>query len=268
MFLADIHTHSVNSPDGESPVDAMCRSAIEKKLDCIAVTDHCEIDLYKKDRCEELLGSSWHDTEAAQGTFEGKLEILKGVELGNALYDTALAWKTVKRRPYDLVLGSLHHPTGVEDFAFIDFNKTDVSPLMDLYFDELEQLVDWGRFDVLTHITYPLRYINGIFHMNVDIRRYERRLRAVYKKLIENGKGLEINTSGLRQPYGVTMPDLWCLKLYRDEGGTVVTVGSDAHTAADVGANIADGLKLAKEAGFAQYTFYRQRKPVSVKIDV
>ena len=246
----------------------MCESAIEKNLSYIAVTDHCEIDLYEKERCETLLRQSYFDMLKAQNVFGSELGILKGIELGNALYDTALAKKAAERLPYDLILGSLHHPTGVEDFAFIDFKLTAVKPLLDLYFDEMEELVDWGCFDILAHITYPLRYINGMYKMNINIREYENKLKRIYAKLIEQGKGLEINTSGLRQSYGLTMPDLWCLRLYREAGGSIVTIGSDAHTAKDIGANIIDGLRLAKEAGFENYCIYRQREPFYIKIEV
>jgi histidinol-phosphatase (PHP family) len=268
LILADLHTHSNNSPDGETSVAELCESAVAKKLSYIGITDHCEIDLYQKDRYEMRLKQSYLDMLRAQDIYDGRIEILKGVELGNALNDRILAEKVAGSLPYDVILGSLHHPVGIDDFAFLDFNKISPKELLDTYYDEIEKMVDWGCFDVLAHLTYPLRYINGNYKCNVDIMDFSEKIKSIFVKLIAKGKALEINTSGLRQPYGLTMPDLWGVRLFHEMGGTMITIGSDAHTAKDIGANIIDGLKLAKEAGFENYCIFKQRKPISIKIDI
>jgi histidinol-phosphatase (PHP family) len=268
LNLADLHTHSDNSPDGENSVIELCEKAVAADLSTIAITDHCEIDLYQKDRYETILRQSYFDILKARDIFDGQIEVLKGIELGNALSDRVLAERVVANRPYDFILGSLHHPTGFDDFAFTDFNLVDVHKLLELYFEELEALTVWGKFDVLAHLTYPMRYINGAYNLGVDIQDYAENIKRVYAKLIQNGKGIEINTSGLRQPYGETMPDFLSIRLFREMGGSILTIGSDAHAAKDVGANLEDALRLARMAGFENYCIFRQREPVFIKIEV
>lgn len=264
----DQHIHSDNSPDAEHSVTELCISAIEKKLDVIAITDHCEIDRFEQDNYARAVRQSFFDVLKASDVFAGRLEILRGIELGNANSDWELAREVTRTHPYDLVLGSLHHIQGVDDFAFLDYKKLDSESLLASYYEELLHMVEWGQFDVLAHLTYPLRYINGEQKQNIDITRFEAPIRRVLSLCVEKGIGLEINTSGLRQPYGRTMPDLWGVRLYRSLGGTLLSVGSDAHTMQDVGAGIDDGLRLAKQAGFSNVCIWRARHPVPVPIAV
>ena len=77
---------------------------------------------------------------------------------------------------------------------------------------------------------------------------------------------LEINTSGLRQKYGDVLPSLKYVKLFRELGGEIVSVGSDAHTVADLGSGIADGAKTALEADFKYICYFKERKPNFIKI--
>jgi len=65
--------------------------------------------------------------------------------------------------------------------------------------------------------------------------------------------GIELNVSGLDKPEQNyrAHPDLPLLKLYRDCGGGIITVGSDAHKAARVGANVQAGYALLRKAGFS-----------------
>lgn len=265
-MLTDMHVHTNNSSDAEHSATKVCIGAIQKGLEIIAVTDHCEIDRYEVDGYERSVRQSFFDVLRARGIFEGKLEILQGIELGNVMCDPELAHQVIRTHPYDFVLGSLHHIKGVDDFAFLDYEKQDPKELLSAYYEEMEHMVDWGNFDVLAHITYPLRYINGEHKKGIDIRCFEGQITRVLKKAIDKGIGIELNTSGLRQAYGLTMPDFWGLSLYRDLGGSILTVGSDAHTQQDVGAGIRDGLWMAYKAGFTQTYVFRARHPVAVPI--
>lgn len=262
----DEHLHSDNSPDAEHSVVEMCISAIEKKFDVIAVTDHCEVDRFTQDGYDRSVRQSFFDMLKATDVFQGRLEILRGIELGNATCDFDLARDIVRAHPYDIVLGSLHHVKGLDDFAFLDYTALDIRRLLLSYFDEMAHMVEWGQFDVLAHLTYPLRYIVGEAHIEVDITDYEEPVKRVLQSCVARGIGLEINTSGLRQPYGHTLPGLWAVRLYRRLGGTRLSVGSDAHTMQDLGAGIETGLRLAQEAGFDSVCVWRARHPVPVPI--
>jgi histidinol-phosphatase (PHP family) len=266
-ILVDLHMHSDNSPDGVNSVIFMCEKALEKHLKYITITDHCEINAFYEDNYNLSVKHSFFDTRKAKDIFSGQLEVLNGIELGQATQDFKIAEKVVNALPYDLILASIHNIKNKVDFAFMDYNTNDPQLYFDMYLDELVEIINWGNFDVLAHITYPLRYIVGEHRLKFNLQDYEKKLSKIFIALVEAGKGLEINTSGLRQPYKELMPDLWCLKLYKQAGGKIITIGSDAHRADDIGANIEDGIKVAKSAGFNEIAVYENRKPFFISFD-
>ena len=101
-------------------------------------------------------------------------------------------------------------------------------------------------YDVLGHIIYPLRYMNRRDGNHVALERYLPQLRRIFTTVAARGRGIEVNTCR-----GETVED-WreVLTLYRDCGGKIVTLGSDAHAPADVGRGIPQAAALLKELGF------------------
>ena len=138
--------------------------------------------------------------------------------------------------------------------------------LLSRYYKELLEVAKWNRYDVLAHLTYPIRYIQGVHHIPVDLRPFDLAISEIMRFAIEHGKGIEINTSGLRQPIGETLPSLYYLKLYRKLGGEIVTVGSDAHCGADMGKGVAYGYEMLREAGFSYVAVYHNRRAQMKKI--
>ena len=112
-----------------------------------------------------------------------------------------------------------------------------------------------------------MRYIVQSGRFNTDLSRFDDVTDEIFKTLIANGKALEINTSGLRQPIGKTMPTENYVRRFRELGGKFLTLGSDAHFTEHVGAGIDDGYAIAESCGFEYVTYFENRKPVQVKIE-
>ena len=121
-------------------------------------------------------------------------------------------------------------------------------------------------FDSMAHITYPIRYMNGKHHLGVDLSRMDDLIDLTLRTLAQNGRALEINTSGLRGTIGETSPTLKYVKRFRELGGEYVTLGSDAHAAEDLGEGIQQAMELACQAGFSYFTFYKKRQPRLLQI--
>ena len=62
------------------------------------------------------------------------------------------------------------------------------------------------------------------------------------KTLIENGRGIELNCNRGNQP----LPDGKWLKIYRELGGEVITLGTDAHSTQHVGCSVRERQALLK----------------------
>ena len=80
--------------------------------------------------------------------------------------------------------------------------------------------------------------------------------------VIAEGKGIEINTSSHRYGLQDTMPSTDILKLYRDLGGKILTIGSDSHKPEHLGTYIEESKALLKEMGFQKFCTYEKMKPV------
>ncbi|MBR3754323.1 MAG: histidinol-phosphatase HisJ family protein [Clostridia bacterium] len=269
--LIDLHTHTVSSFDGHYSAAEMCEAAVNAGLSVITFTDHFDVDFFEEHRLGERQVTSYEDVTSAQAAFADKIKVLVGIEVGQGTYEPELTKKSLEKYEYDFIIGSIHNLRKTPDFCELDYtNMTldEVYGLLDKYFEEMLLLAKWNGFDTLAHLTYPLRYIMGNYGIKVDLKKYDGIVDEIFKTVIANGKALEINTSGLRQKIGVTMPTVDYVRRFKELGGEYITIGSDAHFTEHVGAGINEGFAIAKAAGFEYVTYYEKHKPVMVKITV
>lgn len=267
--LFDSHTHSENSLDGAHSVVFMVEKAVEKGVQGIAITDHCECEELEQRSCAARLRMTAMDVARAREAFGRRIIITSGIELGQPQHDYAGAQRMLEMQGYDFVLLALHRLRGRDDFYDMDFSgmsESDLHAMMLQYFAELLEIVRWGNFDSLAHLSFPLRYPLLRNNIRIDLTRYAEPVDEVLRALAESGKALELNTSGLRQGMRDTLPPAWVVHRFRELGGEMVTIGSDAHTAGEIGAGIRDGMHLLLENGFEQFAFFRDRKPVMLRI--
>ena len=265
--LIDMHTHSDNSPDGTHSPMYMCEHAVDNGLRALAITDHCEIDKFFEQKYASSVFHSYFETVKARNAFEGQLLVLIGLEIAQINSNLTLSEKIIEKYPFDFILGSVHTPRGMtQDIKEIEYDKLDVYEFMNNYFDELTELAKWPYCDSLAHITCPMRRIQGFYKIDFDFNQVSDSLDRLLLTIIENNKSLEINTSGLRQDIGKTMPDENILRRYKELGGKYITIGSDAHTAHDVGAGIEEAMKMTKRCGFDKITFYVSRQAMQIDI--
>lgn len=267
MFLTDFHTHSLCSPDGSAPLTAMAEAAQDAGIDELCLTDHC--DLLSADGKLDL-SFRWEPIEEqlalARPAFADTLPIRMGLELGEAWEDPSAAEKIVSHPELDFVIGSVHNQgraLGGIDFYYVNYNSEEVCyTALDDYFTCMEALAELDCYDVLGHVIYPLRYMNGRDGNHVTLDRYEARIRAVFCRVIAKGKGIEVNTCR-----GRSIAD-WkpILALYKDCGGTLITLGSDAHRPEDVGRGIHAAARLVKEMGFDSIAVYERHRPRLVRL--
>lgn len=174
-----------------------------------------------------------------------------GIELGEPLADLKRTEAILDAYDFDFVLGSQHKLNSLDretniDYYFYDYTGKDVGLVMDEYFDAVLELVNWGRFHALAHLTYPFRYIPEE-KRPADFSRWQDRIDAILRQLAVKGLALEINTSGLRQPGGTTHPPLSLVRRFRQLGGEFITIGADAHRPEDVGTGLEQAAALARK---------------------
>ncbi|MDR3312864.1 MAG: histidinol-phosphatase HisJ family protein [Oscillospiraceae bacterium] len=266
----DLHTHTDNSFDGNHSTTLLCETAAEKKLRAVAFTDHVEMDVYLEQHFDRTAKQSFFEIIKARSAFRGKLIVCAGVELGEPTYNLPEAEALLRQYSYDIVIGSIHNLRGRQDFWYLPYDSYDdatIAALLREYFDELLQLAAWGRFDTLAHLTYPLRYICGEHGFRVNLGDYAEQIDAILETAAHNKLALEINTSGLRQKLGKTMPEESVVRRFRELGGERITLGSDAHFAEHLGAGLEEGMELALRCGFTHMTLFQRREPIAIAIE-
>ena len=147
---------------------------------------------------------------------------------------------------------------GAFDLYFIEENTDEYyHEIIDGYMEEMAELVRWGKFDVIGHMTLPLRYINEHHHRSVTFDRHMHQAEEIFRAIIPKGIGIECNVN---RGNGC-LPDAAVLKLYRDLGGEIITIGSDAHIPEHIGFRFDQAQELLRQCGFRYFTTYHQRKP-------
>lgn len=272
MPKADMHVHSHYSPDVDktagNTIEAIAKQAISKGLSAIAITDHYDIDMEKGLNCD--LSVMIKEVLKEKETFADMgLDILLGIELGQANQFPTEEKKIRESANFDFILGSLHMIENAEDFYGIEYDKHsdhEIKELFECYLKELYVISDRFDFDSLAHCTYPIRYFNLNNRQAFLLSDYDDHYDTIFRRLIERGKALEINTSGFRQKLGTSFPPVSLIERYYKLGGELLTIGSDAHRLQDIGGGIDDMCIILKQIGFKYISIYKNREPIFIKI--
>ncbi len=245
-----------------------CERAADLGFFEIGITEHIDFD-------PQDMGYKYFDYEKWNEEIEGyqqsgnsHLTIKKGgeVDYQTRFYDRAANFLVGK--DFDYILGAVHYVVGfsISDERAIKYlPQWNCQEIYDLYFEEVYNAARSGLFDVIAHLDLIKRY-GTQFYGPFDFTRFSEQIERILKIIVEKGIGLEINTSGLTQAPGETYPGFEAIKLYKELGGEIITVGSDAHSPEAIGRNIDKGIELAREAGFEYITLFDKRDPKMMKI--
>ncbi len=268
----DMHVHSQSSHDSTATVIDIARASLKNNVSVFAITDHCDIQCSDDLDIPSILAGSMKEVEEASELFCGKVEILKGVEIGEAIWNKAYTDKLLDMFPFDVVIGSVHavrYEGYTQPYSTIDFSKMtqrELNEYVKVYFDDLLETVQNFDCDIVAHLTCPLRYISGKYGLSVDLSKNRNKILEILDCIIERGLSLELNTSGLGTKFNEIMPQRWILEEYKKRGGTLVTLGSDAHTPEKIGNGFDVAVCILKEIGFNAYYYYKNRRAYKVEI--
>jgi histidinol-phosphatase (PHP family) len=264
----DYHVHSTFSVDCTIPMEESCRAAIKAGVTELAITDH--VDHVPADpgcgyyRPEDYL----REIERVRGIFSGELTILRGMEVdyNDSTIDQVRRFMDQFGDHYDFVIGSVHYFSD-GSMIFPDyFAGRTLDDVYLPYFDQVERAVETGWFDSIGHLDLPKRYAPKS-HRDYDPERYRERLARIFDTMIAHGVGFEINTSGLRQTPRTSMPGPAIVRWYADQGGRLVTTGTDSHAAQTVGAGLVKSLGMLKLCGIDTVASFRARAATPIPID-
>ncbi len=261
MALFDTHVHSQFSFDTHTSMREQAQRALALGLAGLAFTDH--VEWYPDDEAYHFLNPAAYfaELEALRAQTNGRLTLLAGLEVGNPQRFLAETRALLSAWPWDFVLGSAHWVGDQRGWVKAFFAE---SPEVAYrrYFAELLDLARHGDFDILAHLDIVRRDDWELHRRALPVETFADEIRNVLQALIERGKGLEINTSGLAKGMGEPLPNVLILRWYRELGGDILVFGSDAHTPQRIAADFASARALALEAGFKRLARFAGRRIV------
>lgn len=262
MYKADYHTHTEFSFDSTEPMEDQVKKAISLGFNEMAITDHHEgVVTYTDYILRTDLKDYIENFNIIKEKYRTQINIKLGAEIGYEPKGRGIIDQFTQDNPFDFIICSLH-ALEQEDLYFGDYfsGKTKKESYTG-YFEAIKDcLNEFQNFDVFGHLDFVCRYGNYPNH-DLNYLEYKDIIEDILKTLITDGKGIELNTSGLRYGVGHMHPRFDIIKRYQELGGQIITIGSDAHTAKDIGADYDNARNLLKEAGFKYFTTFTNREP-------
>lgn len=277
---ADYHVHTAFSDDSDYAMEKVIRDAIAMGLNEICFTDHVDYGIKKDwDEPGEMpcrKGGSGEPDEMPlanvdyptyyetfkkmQTLYQDKIGLKFGLEFGMQAHTMEKYEKLFARFPFDFIILSVHE---VEDKEFwtqeFQCGRTQ-QEYNERYYEELLYLVqNYHHYSVLGHMDLITRYDKAGPY---PFEKLKPILTKILKTVIADGKGIEVNTSSYRYGLSDLTPSHDILKLYRELGGRILTIGSDSHKPEHLGAFTDETKRELKALGFNEFCTFDGMKPV------
>jgi len=244
----DYHIHGKHSSDSQTDYESIVVKAIRRKYKEIAFADHfdlimSEIRRYGVPAYNDILKSINPLKEKYS-----QLSILIGVEIGDYHRCHQLIDELFAENPPDIKIASVHV---LRDDTNISIPiKGQLKPeLIRDYYEQNLAMVEFGNFDILGHLGVYKRY----FLNQPDETEFLPIIKKIFTLLIEKEIALEVNLSGIGKPVRDLIPCISHLKIYKEMGGGLITIGSDSHTVEEFDNLFDQGVKRLKDIGISSY---------------
>lgn len=261
--MIDFHMHSTVSFDGHDTPERMVQAAVDAGLKEICFTDHID---YEAGVEQQRMVFNTEAYNAAYDHLEAPgLKIRRGMEFGMKIYNSAWLKRDLQRRPFDFVLGSVHF-VGEQDVYWKPYweGKT-VEQAERRYLEETLSCVQAHTdFDVLAHLNFISKARAHPSPRPIVYEEHREIADEILRTLAQKGKGLEMNTSGVDR-CGDFLPPERFFRRFKELGGEIVTIGSDAHTYDRVGQYSFRACEILKDI-FGYVCTFEAREPVFHKL--
>jgi len=240
-MIIDYHIHSTFSADGRSSVNDICRSAIRFGLSEIGFAEH--MDFFPADS-----GYGFFDYEAyssavedARRLFSGSLTIRKGVEVDYQSRFEGAIRRWLEEREFDFTIGSVHYVNG----KLVDheqLSNEDLRVIYPAYCSEVRHSIMSGLFDVIGHFDLANSFLRAPSEIRLPA------IASVLATLTTTEASMEVSARGFRKGRGDTVPGREILRLFFEKGGRRIALGSDAHSADEIGIGLHEAIAVIEES--------------------
>ena len=256
--MYDFHIHTTFSPDGQSSAEEYCRRAEIIGCDGICITDHLDID-YPDRRFENREGVMLSAVQQERLREKG-YNVFRGIEAGYAASAQQETARLLGGMKLDYVINSVHVVDGQDPYYPEFFENKSREGAYRRYLETVYESLDaCYDYSVVGHLGYIYRHAPYPLQV-MQWREFPDLYDAILMRVIYLGKGLEVNTSSLRTS-GDTMACMSVLRRYKELGGEIITLGSDAHAVRRLCEGFEQTRQLLLSSGMKYLAIYRDMKP-------
>lgn len=269
-MIPDYHLHTEFSGDCNTEVRSLVNKAISLGMKEICITDHNDLDFPElPDDVDFNLDIDRYISylRNIREEYKDRINIKIGVEQG-VMPSTCekLSSYSEKNKGLDFIICSSHFVDGMDPYYPGFFEKYSEKDGYRLYFETiLYNVSNFTDYNVYGHLDYILRY-----GPNKDktflVSDYFEIFEEIFKKIIYNGKGIEINTGSLYRGMSFAHPNIELLKLYKELGGEILTFGSDSHDLNHIAYAFDEEAKKVKALGFKYYSTFENMNVKFLKL--
>lgn len=265
--MYDFHIHSEHSIDSIASMEDMALAAISQNFKSICFTDHVDFD-----STDQRIDVSFREIDYFRNIKQVKykyardIEILSGVEIGMQPHLFQRYNHFINNNQFDFVLMSFHSIDGRDIRRSNLLSNSDPIQLLESYYNNMLVCIrDYNNFDVIGNFDYIDRYL--LKHSKIPrYTDFYPIIREILKLIIDNGKGIELNTAGMIHGLDSFHPKVEILNLYKQLGGEIITIGSNAHRPEDVGYQYRPAERLLRDLGFKYIHLFKERKKFPINI--
>ena len=264
MIPADLHMHSSFSSDSDAPMERMIEAAIEAGLSYICFTEHEDYHYQDPTMFQLDPPRYWEKVTELKERYRDRITVLRGVELGIASDMFREGEELLSAYPFDFVIGSKHLMDGGDPYDRSFWEGRDREALLHRWFSQMRDDIEaYPVFDSLGHLDYVARYMPGGIRA-FDWKNYEEEICGILKALIANDIALEVNTNSFRYGTDQPHPQTAVIEKYLEMGGSLITIGSDAHAPERVAQEFSRTEKILAEIGITQSVLYEGRHRIQL----
>ena len=261
-MFADYHVHTEFSDDSDYKMQDCLSRAVELGLEEICFTEHTDYGV--KGNAGQLPNCPTEkylaEFERCKKIFGDKIKMKFGMEFGAQTGTVAEFQKLFDDYNFDFIILSCHQVDNLE-FHVQDYQrgKTQKEYNEGYYqeiFDVMKIFNDWS---ILGHLDMIKRYdLQGEY----PFEKVRDLIAEILKLAIKKNKGIEVNTSCYRYKLPDLTPSHDILKLYKDLGGEILTVGSDTHEESHLAYKIKHTYAELSRLGFKHIYTFDKMKPI------
>ncbi|MBQ8262275.1 MAG: histidinol-phosphatase HisJ family protein [Lachnospiraceae bacterium] len=270
-ILADCHMHSSFSGDSKASMESMILKGIELGLKEMCFTEHQDFDFIyvdgePEDYFEVNTDSYLYELLKCREKYKDKINVSFGIELGMQSHLSRKLAAYSKNHDFDFIIASSHLCNRKDPYLKEFFEGRPEKEGYHEYFQYISECIrSFQNFDVYGHLDYVLRY-GPTRNENFSFGEYKEDIDKILTLLIDNGKGIEVNSSGFSYGLGAPHPCREILLRYKELGGEILTIGSDAHSPERIAADFDKVSDLLTSCGFTHYCVFKNRMPEYYRI--